>query len=391
MCEKDTYDVVIAGGGVMGCSTAYNLIVRDSSLTIAVVEMDPTYSYASTALSLANIRVQFSLKENILISKYGLEKLAVFAEEMRVGDYIPEINFHREGNLFLVDGSGRKNALVSLAKQKELSCEVEWWSPTTIRKHYPMYDSSLYHGGTFGNGDGYFDAHILLSGYKIKSKKLGVDFIHDEVKKIKKSRGRVSGAVLNSGKTLKTEILVNCTGAWASQLLRTADVLIPVFPVKRQVFVLEPEVKPPAPLPLTILPSGLYFRTETGNLLLCGKSMADDPKEIDFTWNQQRFRDILWPELAEFVPAFDRLKIPRGWAGLYAVNTFDGNAIIGEWPKLKGLFLANGFSGHGLQQAPAAGRYLSEIIAGLPCSLDLSVFGPERILEGRRLSESGLV
>lgn len=391
MCEENTYDVVIAGGGIMGCSTAYNLIAQDKNLSIAVVEKDPTYTYASTTLSLANIRVQFSLKENILISKYGLEKLAVFAEEMRIGDYIPEINYHREGNLFMVGKSGQKEALDSLAKQRELSCEVEWWTPETIRKNFPLYEPSTYPGGTFGNGDGYFDANTFLNGYKKKSQELGVDFIHDKIIKIKKAQGRVSGAGLNSGRKLSAEILINCTGAWASQLLETADVFIPVFPFKRQVFVLETEVKPSSPLPLTILPSGLYFRTETGNILLCGKSMADDPKEIDFTWNQQRFHDFLWPELAEFVPAFDRLKIQRGWAGLYAVNTFDGNAIIGEWPEVKGLFLANGFSGHGLQQAPAVGRYLAEIIAGSPCSLDLSLFGPERILEERPLSETGLV
>jgi glycine/D-amino acid oxidase-like deaminating enzyme len=101
--------------------------------------------------------------------------------------------------------------------------------------------------------------------------------------------------------------------------------------------------------------------------------------------------EILWPELAEFVPAFDTLKLVRGWAGLYAVNTLDGNAILGEWPDLKGFFLANGFSGHGLQQAPAVGRYLTELIIGLTPTLDLSIFQPERILENKPLSEGGLV
>ena len=104
---------------------------------------------------------------------------------------------------------------------------------------------------------------------------------------------------------------------------------------------------------------------------------------------------LIWtpflPELAEFVPAFDTAKLVRGWAGLYAVNTLDGNAILGEWPELKGLFLANGFSGHGLQQAPAVARYISELILGQPPTLDLSIFGPERILEKRPLSEGGLV
>jgi glycine/D-amino acid oxidase-like deaminating enzyme len=119
--------------------------------------------------------------------------------------------------------------------------------------------------------------------------------------------------------------------------------------------------------------------------------MAQDRIGVDFTWDDRRFTELLWPELAEFVPPFDRLKLKRGWAGLYAVNTMDGNAILGEWPELKGLFLANGFSGHGLQQAPAVGRYLSELILGRPPSLDLSVFGPRRILENKPLSESGLV
>ena len=246
-------------------------------------------------------------------------------------------------------------------------------------------------GGTFGFNDGYFDAYAVLMGYRRKAEKSGVDFIHDEVRSIENTKGRISGVKLLSGNVLKTNILVNCTGAWASQLLGTAGVSIPVYPVKRQVFVLEPEVKPVVPLPLTILPSGLYFRSETGNLVLCGKSMGDDPRGFDFAWDIQRFRDLLWPELAEFIPAFDRLRIQRGWAGLYAVNTFDGNALIGKWPEIRGLFLANGFSGHGLQQGPAVGRYLAEIITGSACSLDLSLFSPERILEGRPLSEIGLV
>ena len=95
--------------------------------------------------------------------------------------------------------------------------------------------------------------------------------------------------------------------------------------------------------------------------------------------------------MAEFVPAFDRLKLMRGWAGLYAVNTLDGNAILGQWPELKGLYLANGFSGHGLQQGPAVGRYLSELILEKPLSLDLSILSPQRILDNRALSENGLV
>jgi glycine/D-amino acid oxidase-like deaminating enzyme len=161
--------------------------------------------------------------------------------------------------------------------------------------------------------------------------------------------------------------------------------------VKRQIFALDTAVKPEGPLPLTVLPTGLYFRTETGGHILLGKSMDEDPVGFDFTWDDKRFTENLWFELAEFVPAFDTLKLVRGWAGLYAVNTMDSNAILGEWPEIKGLYLANGFSGHGLQQAPAVGRYLAERIIGKPHELDLSIFHPLRILENKPLSEGGLV
>jgi glycine/D-amino acid oxidase-like deaminating enzyme len=246
-------------------------------------------------------------------------------------------------------------------------------------------------GGTFGPQDGYFDAYAALMGYKAKARSLGAEYIADEVINITTAGGRTTGVKLNSGKSLTSKYIINCAGAWAAGVARTAGVKLPVEPVKRQVFALDPAVKPEGPLPLTILPSGLYFRTETGGQILLGKSMKEDPVGFDFNWDEKRFMEILWPELAEFVPAFDTLKLIRGWSGLYAVNTLDGNAILGEWPELQGFFLANGFSGHGLQQAPAVGRYLSELIVGIQPTLDLSVFRPERILKNKPLSEGGLV
>jgi len=202
---------------------------------------------------------------------------------------------------------------------------------------------------------------------------------------------KVAGVKLISDKRLNSGCVVNCTGAWAAKLAGSAGIRIPICPVKRQVFVLDTEVKPKEPIPLTVLPSNLYFRNETGDMILLGQSMINDPVGFDFTWEEERFTDYLWEKLATFVPLFERLKLVRGWAGLYAVNRFDGNAILGEWPGYKGFYLANGFSGHGLQQAPAVGRYISELVIGQTPSLDLSRFMPERILENKPLSENGLV
>ena len=385
------YDIVIIGGGIMGCTTAYYLLATDKRLKVAIVEMDPTYTYASTTLSLANVRIQFSLKQNIQISQYAFQVFHEFEDTMAVDGDKPSIAYRREGNLFVVDEAGKDAAKDAFALQKRLGCRVEWWSGADIKAHYPMYKTDDFAGGTFGPMDGHLDAYAVLMGYKTKARSLGAAYINDEVIEITTVGDRVSGVRLGSGVNLTSRYVVNCAGAWAAKVAQTAGIVLPVKPVKRQVFALDPAVKPEKPLPLTILPSGLYFRTETGNLILLGKSMAEDPVGFDFSWDDKRFTEILWPQLANFVPAFDTLKLRRGWAGLYAVNTLDGNAILGEWPELRGFYLANGFSGHGLQQAPAVGRYVSELILGLTPTLDLSIFQPGRILNNKSLSESGLV
>ncbi len=385
------YDVVIIGGGVMGCATAYALLAMDPGLSVAIVERDPTYTRASTPLSVANVRAQFSLADNVRISLYAIKVFARFAEKMAVEDCQPAIGFKQEGNLFMVDAEGRDTAHQALAMQRDLGARVEWWTPEEIRERYPLYRPEPLAGGTFGAADGHFDAYAVLMGYRAKAKHLGAQFLTDEAVALQTSSGRVSGVSLALGQTLATDVAVNCAGAWCARFALSVGIELPVVPVKRQVFALSPAEAPDRPLPLTVLPSGLYFRTETGGLIIVGKSMPEDPEGIDFNWDQNRFYERLWPELAEFVPAFERLKLVRGWAGLYAVNRLDHNAIVGEWPELAGFYLANGFSGHGLQQAPAVGRYLAEVITGAAISLDLAAFSPRRILEQRPLSEDGIV
>ena len=389
--SSDTYDIIIAGGGIMGSATAYNLIKTDPGLRVAVIERDASYAKASTTLSMANVRIQFSLKENIQISQYTLEVLKRFEDEMIVEDNRPKIYLRQEGNLFLVDEAGQEAARQAYELQKSLDCNVEWWSTDKIKQQFPLYAPHQFVGGTYSPEDGYFDAYAVLMGYKAKARSLGVNYFQDEVVNITKTHNAVTGAELATTGRLNAACVINCTGAWAADVAESAGVMLPVLPVKRQVYALDTAVKPEGPLPLTVMPSTLYFRTETGGLILLGKSLPEDPIGYDFNWDDKRFIELLWPELADFVPAFDRLKLVRGWAGLYAVNTLDGNAILGQWPELKGLYLANGFSGHGLQQGPAVGRYLSELILEKPVSLDLSIFSPQRILENRALGEKGLV
>ncbi len=141
-------------------------------------------------------------------------------------------------------------------------------------------------------------------------------------------------------------------------------------------------------MPSAFLPSGVYLIPETEGTCLMAWSRPEDPPGFDFTpADRSRFYDIIWPELVECLPAFDRLEVVRSWAGLYAQNILDANAIIGEWPGTRGLYMATGFSGHGFQQCHAVGRYLSELMVGNEPVLDLSRLGPQRIIDQTPLFE----
>jgi glycine/D-amino acid oxidase-like deaminating enzyme len=146
--------------------------------------------------------------------------------------------------------------------------------------------------------------------------------------------------------------------------------------------------------PLTIDPSGVYFRPEGPTYLTGYSPQGDDPDPdtLDLIVDRSRFESHVWPALAHRVPAFDQLRLLDAWAGLYEVNTLDHNAIVGPHPRVRYLLFANGVSGHGLQQAPAVGRGLAEwIAAGRYESLDLSPLGYERIERGEPITELNVV
>ena len=385
----NNFDVLIIGGGVMGCATAYYLLKHDPQLQVAVIEMDPTYEKASTPLSDGNTRIQFNIKENIQMSQYGLEVLGRFAEEMEVAGVRPDPAFRQQGNLFVLDEASRDESHDGYVLQQSLGCEVQWLSPQEVQGYYPLYNLKDCVAGTLGPWDGTMSPLAVLLGYKKKIIELGVKYIQAEVARVLRTGNQVTGVKLTSGEVLGGNRVLNAAGGWAAKIAETADITLPVLPTKRQVTVIETNARPEKILPCLFLPTGLYVIHEGEGIFTIGKSFPDDPVGLeDFVWERHAFEERIWPELVEFIPEFDRLKILRGWAGLYEVNTLDGNAILGEWPELQGFYLANGFSGHGFQQCHAVGRYIAELILDQTPTLDLSIFSPRRILENAPVFES---
>jgi FAD-dependent oxidoreductase domain-containing protein 1 len=380
------YDVVIVGGAVMGAATAYYLKETEPSARIAVVERDPTYRQSSTVLSDGNVRIQFNLEENIRMSRFGLEALENFGERMAVGDWKPDPAPRHQGNLFLTDEAHRQEAETGLRRQQDLGCQVEWLEADEVYRRFPAYDGAGYAGGTFGPLDGSVDPTAVLQGYVRKSASLGVEYLTAEAVALTTSGSAITGVTLGDGTHLEAPVVVNAAGAWCAPLAATIGVDLPVLPVKRTVYTVETSIDS-STLPSAFLPSGLYVIPEAAGRFLVGWSQPDDPVGYDLTFSRGKFYELIWPELGTQLPAFEALNLAGGWAGLYEVNTLDGNAILGEWPERRGFYLANGFSGHGFQHAHAVGRHLAELILGRPPSLDLARFGPQRIIDGAPLFE----
>jgi len=371
----------------MGSSTAYHLMNIDPSLSVIVVERDSSYARASTVLSDGNVRIQFNLPENIRMSQYALEVLRTFDDDMATASFRPEVGAKYQGNLFLSDEMGKPEALRGIETQRDLGCDVSWLASEEILARFPGLRLEGIVGGSFAQTDGSVDPSAVLLGFRNKAAELGARYLDDEVVQLLSSDGAMTGVQLRSGGDLMSPIIVNCAGAWAADLARPLAVELPVIPVMRTVYVVSSTL-PTAGMPSLFLPSGVYAIPESDHTWLIAWSLPEDPIGFDFTpAGQQRFTDIIWPELHDHLPVFDSLKVETAWAGLYDVNTLDGNVILGEWPTIKGLYLATGFSGHGFQQSPAIGRHLAELILGRNPTFDLSRLGGQRVLDNESIHE----
>ncbi len=381
----ERFDVVIVGGAVMGSATAYWLLRLDPALEIAVVDRDLSFAQSSTLLCDGNVRIQFNLPENIRISQFAMDFLDGFDETMAVGDWKPDPGCRRQGNLFLVEPGGERDARHGFDTQRSLGEEVDWLSADEIEAAFPPFAGTTYIAGTLGRRDGSVDPAGVLDGYRRKAISLGARYYESEATAVLRNEHRVLGVDLDRER-FSAPVVVNTAGAWCSSLAETAGVRLPVTPIMRSVFVVEADIDSSG-LPSAFAPSGLYVLPEPGNTFLVSWSLPTDPTGFDFALSRQHFDDTIWPELVGNFPAFEAVRVLRGWSGLYASNDLDGNGIIGEWPDLAGFYLANGFSGHGFQQCHAVGRHLAESILGYTPSLDLSRLSPMRIVSNTPLFE----
>lgn len=395
--------VVVVGGGVMGAATAW-FLAREHGVPVTVVERDASYATASSALSACAIRQQFSTAINIRISQDSLAFYRQIGQALTVGDEHPSIGLTEPGYLYL---AATADGAAVLREQHELQQQHQVYTalltPDALHQRYPWLNTEGLVLGSLGlstktSGEGWFDGYAAMQAFRRAAIAAGVQFIEDEVIGFAtESRGdvpHITHAHTRHGGPLAGDTFVITAGAWSAAVAAPLGVTLPVHARKRDVFAVEADIDM-RDAPLVIDPSGVWFRPEVqrGQFLCGAPPQHGDPDDVPLSQvDHTLFEQFIWPRLAERVPAFDALKVTSSWAGYYEMNSFDHNGLVGALAPYGNAFTACGFSGHGLQQAPAVGRGLAELIAtGEFLTLDLSPLRMTRVAEGRPLLEKNVI
>jgi len=398
----DSADIVIAGGAAIGSSIAFH-VASDPAFKgrVVVIEKDPTYQFSASALSAASIRQQYSSAINIRMSLYGIQFMREIGERLAVNGEKPAIDLHEGGYLYLAASENAARVLrENWELQQQEGADILLFTPEEAAKRYPWLSAEDLYAATWGQtGEGWFDGWGLMQAFRKKARALGVTYIDGKVIDVERAHGRVVAVKLEDGSRIACGALVNAAGAsGARQLADTAGITIPVMSKKRCVFTFTCKADL-GTFPMLIDASGCYARPEghrnaEGQMFICGSAPAEenDPDTDDFDVDYALFEEYVWPTLATRVPAFEAIRPGRAWAGHYDMNVFDANAILGPVPQLPNFYLANGFSGHGLQQSPAVGRGLAELLVhGRYMTLDLSEASFERIAANKPLLEKNVI
>jgi FAD-dependent oxidoreductase domain-containing protein 1 len=382
-------DVLVIGGGLVGCATALHLKLENPDATVDVFETDPTYEFAATPRASGGVRQLFTHPENIELSHYTLEVIRRWPEFAAVDGTPPtDLGWHPQGYLFIVGEEHLEILRANLAVQRRHGVRTEWYEAGELASAFPYLATDDLAGGVLSPDDGWLDPYAMLQGCRRKCEALGVRFVRDRVSALDVSDRRVSRVCLESGEHSRPRDVVNAAGTWAADIAAAVGMPMPIEPMRRFEYFVDSGCDLSS-LPFIKDTRGLAIRPE-GVGLSVGLVDFEHPGGADLSIDHEYFERAVWPALAHRVPALDRLRLKSTTVGLYDQNRFDGNPVIGNYKgRLENFWVACGFSGHGMMHAMGVGRALAErILYGRYLSIDLERLGYERIRNGQRLLEA---
>lgn len=396
---KTNYDIIIIGGAMMGASVAWFLSDNpDFDGNVLVVEKDPSYQFSCTGATNSCMRQQFSSEINVKCSQFAADFVKNLPQYMGNDNRVPELKIHDFGYMYLADTESFANVLrESHIVQMAAGAGTRLLTPEEIKAAYPFYNvDDIVLGSLNLIDEGYWDSITVFDWWRKSARERGVEYITNEtISMTKDATGtHVESITLKSGETVSCGKVVNCSGTRAIQTAKMAGITIPVEPRKRFTWIFNASDKLDRPLPLTIDPSGVHVRQEGANNYQAGGHADYDPAVDydDFEMDHNLWQDHIWPTLAMRIPQFEAIKVTNEWVGHYAYNVFDHNMILGHHDQVENFYFLNGDSGHGLQQSPAMGRGVAELLTyGEYRTLDLSVFDYSRIVKNEPFIEKAII
>ncbi|HLF85029.1 MAG TPA: FAD-binding oxidoreductase [Blastocatellia bacterium] len=385
---KTTAEVVIIGGGCMGASTAYHLM-RNGVRDVVLLEREPMLGMGSTGRNAGGVRHQFSSEANVKLSIESIRLFERFTEEVGY-----EIDIHQDGYLFLLStGNDMSDFRRNVEMQRRLGVEVELLTPDEAQKLAPGLEVEGVIGATFCARDGIADPNGVTMGFAKAAQAVGAEICREtEVTGIRTEGAHVSAVETTRG-TISTRAVVNAAGPYARDIGKMVGLDVPVLPYRRHIFITEP-IPPRSRVPASRImvidfETTFYFHREGAGILF-GMSDPDEPSSYNSTVSWE-FIEKITPTAVHRLPALADAGIAHAWAGLYEM-TPDAMPIIGRAGDVEGLFIVAGFSGHGFQHSPAAGRVLAEIIvSGEARDFDMTPFSFDRFSRGSGECEANVV
>lgn len=381
---RKTASVAIIGGGMIGCSLAYELALRGMK-DIIVVEKEYLCSGATGRCG-AGVRQQWGTETNAILSRDSVRRFEQMNDEL---EYDKDIEFKQGGYLLCAYTEAEwtqfhKNVVV----QKKLDIPVEMVTPEEAREIVPHLNIDGLFGATFCGTDGHANPFHVVDAYAKAARRLGVNFeTYTEVTGIKVEKGQVKIVHTTRG-DIATQLVINATNYAAGLICKMVGFDLPLYPQRHQALATEPVEPMQGPMVISFS-RRLYCQQVPHGSFVMGVGDPREPKDFNINSSWDFLEDVARQAIS-VLPVLKNIRVVRQWSGLYDMSP-DANPILDQVPDVNGFWVLAGFSGHGFMVGPQTSVLVAQKLLGEECFMPIEKFGLDRFRRGELILEPSVV
>ena len=383
MDQKYKADFVIIGGGVIGCSTAYNL-ANQGAKKIVLLEKGDICS-GGTAKSCAITRSHYTIESNM---HHAVESIKIFENFDQIVGGDP--NFQRTGYIILGSEEIRTKMETVFEMQNKYGIDTQTLTPAEAKEYHPLLQYGDVDVIGYESRTGYCDPYLTTTSYAKRAKDLGVQFFTETLVTGIQRKGNIKTVQTQKG-SFETENIIMIAGPWTKNLGQMIGVDLPFSITKHKVLTLKIDMPYQKDWPIVkdlISPENIYFRPDSGGVVLVGTGdFGDEIENMELMTDEVEIEHIesIGRSMSNRMPSFGDAQLVTSWTGPYDIPP-DWNPIIGPVPEHEGIYAAFGFSGHGFKMAPTIGESLAQQVLGVEPRVPIEMYSMTRFTTGNTLN-----